>query len=135
MTGNKLPDIIRGHFLPKPSDPSLHIKAVSEHCVREMKDTSQTFLPIQDWELREARTDMKDGKKGSADGVAVQDIKLMNEESCKVAIHLFNEKCSPQGKPNEWTDIRTWLIPKKEGTEKVCELRPVACLSHLYQLM
>ena len=86
-------------------------------------------------ELEEARRGMKKDKRGSEDGVEVRDIKLLGRHALAVLANLMSKYCSPTGKENGWTKIKTWLIPKKEGTERVAELRPIACLSHMYKLM
>ena len=48
---------------------------------------------------------------------------------------MMTKYCAPQAEENDWTKVVVWLIPKKEGTEKVEELRPITCLSHGYKLL
>ena len=78
---------------------------------------------------------MADGKRGSSDGVEVEDIKVMDQHALNSLASLFTKYCSPSSPPNHWMVTTTRLIPKKEGASKATELRTIACHSHLYKLL
>ena len=108
-------------------------EALVDHCIREMKEMSNTFVKISPQEIIEARKSMQENKKGSDDGIEVQGIKILGPVALTALANIFTSYCLPSGMENHWTRITAWLIPKREGTSKVRELRPVACTSHLYK--
>ena len=73
---------------------------------------------------------MKEEKRGSADEVEVQDIKIMNISTLRTFAKAMSSYCGSGVEVTSWTKITTWLIPKKEGSGRVSDLRPIACLSH-----
>ena len=49
----------------------------------------------------EARKDLKDGKKGSADGVEVQDIKILGPIALERLARIYTDYCLPEGSSNK----------------------------------
>ena len=73
-------------------------------------------------------------KKGSQDGIAAKDIKMLDEDSIQTLTTFFNDYSKPNAPEGYWTTIQTWLIPKKSGDLQAKDLRPIAALSHIYKL-
>ena len=66
--------------------------------------------------------------------VTVQALKLLNAEAHNGLSGMYNRYATTTEQVKGWSEVTTWLIPKKSGVDTTDNLRPVVRLSHLYKV-
>ena len=94
-------------------------KAQIQYCERSLKENHGSCVRWKAEEVQVAIREMKNAKKRSEDGIAAEDMKMLDKVGLTSLCDIYNDYCLPESPEQEWTKMTTWLIPKMEGCDKV----------------